>query len=92
MGNTPGAHALWQGETMYGISQRHLPAADKGITTAPLFLFLHEADKNRPLFEAWNQEDPVDPWGCERHRRIAALQGNSNPFVAAALGHGDARG
>jgi deoxyribonuclease I len=42
------------------------------------------SDKNRPLFEAWNTEDPVDPWECERDRRIAALQGNHNAFVAAA--------
>jgi deoxyribonuclease I len=42
------------------------------------------SEKNRPLFEAWYREDPVDPWECERDRRIAALQGNHNAFVAAA--------
>jgi deoxyribonuclease-1 len=42
------------------------------------------SEKNRPLFEAWNREDPVDAWECERDRRIAALQGNHNPFVAPA--------
>jgi deoxyribonuclease-1 len=35
------------------------------------------SDKNRPLFEAWE---------CERERRIAALQGNHNSFVAMACG------
>jgi deoxyribonuclease-1 len=40
--------------------------------------------RNYPLFEAWDWEDPVDAWECERDRRIAALQGNHNPFVAAA--------
>jgi deoxyribonuclease-1 len=40
------------------------------------------ADKNRKLFAAWAKEDPVDAWECERNRRIAALQGNPNPFVA----------
>jgi deoxyribonuclease I len=44
------------------------------------------SEKNRPLFEAWNSEDPVDTWECERDRRIAALQGNHNPFVAAVCG------
>jgi deoxyribonuclease I len=39
------------------------------------------SDKNRPLFEAWDREDPVDAWECERDRRIEALQGNHNPFV-----------
>jgi deoxyribonuclease I len=44
------------------------------------------SDKNRPLFEAWDREDPVDAWECERDRRIAALQGNHNSFVAMACG------
>jgi deoxyribonuclease-1 len=44
------------------------------------------SDKNRPLFEAWDREDPVDAWECERNRRIAALQGNHNSFVAMACG------
>ena len=41
------------------------------------------SDKNRPLFEAWDKEDPVDAWECERDRRIAQLQGNHNPFIIA---------
>jgi deoxyribonuclease-1 len=44
------------------------------------------SEKNRPLFDAWDREDPVDAWECERDRRIAALQGNHNPFVIAACG------
>jgi hypothetical protein len=30
------------------------------------------ADKNRPLFEAWTSEDPVDAGECERDRRSLA--------------------
>jgi deoxyribonuclease-1 len=37
--------------------------------------------KNQKLFEAWDKEDPVDAWECERVRRIEQLQGNKNPFV-----------
>lgn len=40
--------------------------------------------KNRKLFklfEAWNREDPVDVWECERCKRIERIQGNENPFV-----------
>lgn len=37
--------------------------------------------KNRRLFEIWDRQDPVDGWELERSRRIAAIQGNSNPFV-----------
>jgi len=38
---------------------------------------------HRALFAAWDREDPVDAWECERDRRIARLQGNANPFVQA---------
>jgi len=33
------------------------------------------------LFEAWDKEDPVDDWGCERSKRIEGIQRNYNPFV-----------
>jgi deoxyribonuclease-1 len=38
--------------------------------------------KNRKLFAAWNRQDPVDRWECERERRVAKILGNRNPFVA----------
>ena len=37
--------------------------------------------KNRKLFDAWNQSDPVDQWECERARRIEKIQGNVNEVV-----------
>ena len=37
--------------------------------------------KNRKLFDAWNQSDPVDKWECERAKRIERIQGNSNLVV-----------
>jgi deoxyribonuclease-1 len=37
--------------------------------------------KNRKLFEAWDKEDPVDDWECERSIRIEGIQRNDNPFV-----------
>ena len=37
--------------------------------------------KNRKLFKAWDEQDPIDPWECERNKRIEKLQGNENPFV-----------
>jgi len=37
--------------------------------------------KDRRLFEIWSRQDPVDAWEIERNLRIAAIQGNSNPFV-----------
>jgi len=40
--------------------------------------------KNRDLFDAWDKEDPVDAWECERCKRIGKIQGNENPFVKKA--------
>jgi deoxyribonuclease-1 len=37
--------------------------------------------KNKKLFEAWDREDPVDRWECERCKRIEWVQGNENPVV-----------
>lgn len=37
--------------------------------------------KQRQLFEAWARMDPVDSSELQRARRIAAIQGYSNPFV-----------
>ena len=37
--------------------------------------------KNRELFDAWNQSDPVDEWKCERVDRIEKIQGNMNEVV-----------
>lgn len=36
---------------------------------------------NEKLYEAWDKQDPVDAWECERCKRIEAIQGNENPFV-----------
>ncbi len=40
--------------------------------------------KNRKLFAAWDKEDPVDDWECERSKRIEGIQGNENSFVKKA--------
>ena len=38
-------------------------------------------DAHRPVFDQWDREDPPDAWEKDRNRRIAALQGNANPFI-----------
>jgi deoxyribonuclease-1 len=40
--------------------------------------------KNRKLFGAWDKEDPVDDWECERSKKIEGIQRNENPFVKKA--------
>ncbi len=37
--------------------------------------------KNQKLFEAWDKDDPIDDWECERSKRIEGIQRNDNPFV-----------
>lgn len=39
-------------------------------------------DAHRPVFDAWDREDPPDAWERERNARIAAKQGNANTFIA----------
>lgn len=38
--------------------------------------------QDRQLFTAWDKQDPVDAWEIERNKRIAAIQGNLNPFIS----------
>ena len=38
-------------------------------------------DAHRPLFDAWDTEDPPDPWERDRNKRIAKRQGNANAFI-----------
>lgn len=38
-------------------------------------------DAHRPVFDAWDVEDPPDAWERERNKRIAAKQGNANAFI-----------
>ena len=35
----------------------------------------------RDMFEQWSASDPISAWECTRAKRIAATQGNQNPFV-----------
>ena len=37
--------------------------------------------KNKEMFDAWNQEDPVSYWECKRAKKIERQQRNENPFV-----------
>ena len=39
------------------------------------------SEKNRKLFEAWDNSDPVDEWECERSRSIETIQDNINEIV-----------
>lgn len=36
-------------------------------------------------YEAWNKTYPPDAWEVERNKRIASVQGNSNPFISLEI-------
>jgi len=38
-------------------------------------------DQEEAVLRAWNAEDPVDEWERQRNERVAAAQGNRNPFI-----------
>jgi deoxyribonuclease-1 len=42
------------------------------------------SNKNAKLFESWHKMDPVDQWECERGRRLAKIQGNTNMVLEKA--------
>ena len=57
---------------------------------ARVWLYMHDVhgvridDGEHAMFLRWSASDPVTPWEQERDRRIAAVQGNSNPYVSGA--------
>ena len=68
------------------------PPPDKRGNIARIYFYMDWAypghgvisKKNRKLFQAWDKEDPVDAWECERSRRIEGIQKNENPFMKKA--------
>ena len=40
--------------------------------------------QSEKLFDAWDKQDPVDKWECDRCSRIEAIQGNENTVVKSA--------
>ena len=41
-------------------------------------------EKDKRLFKAWDRQDPVDAWECQRAKRIEGIQMNENPFIKKA--------
>ena len=42
------------------------------------------SNKNLKLFDAWDKQDEIDAWECQRTKRIENIQGNNNLFVKQA--------
>ncbi len=55
---------------------------------ARVWFYMHDQhgvvipDAEWKMFIDWDASDPVSSWELERDRRVAAVQGNSNPYVA----------
>lgn len=71
----------------------HFEPADctKG-DVARVWFYMHDEhgvvipDDEWEMFEEWADSDPVSPWEVERDARIAAIQGNHNPYVGGVAG------
>ena len=70
-------------------SRKVEPREEIRCEIARTYLYMHSvyhgrgiiSKKNRKLFDAWNQSDPVDEWECERAKRIEKIQRNRNEIV-----------
>lgn len=40
------------------------------------------SSQQKKLMKAWNKQDPVSEWECQRNEIIKSIQGNDNPFVS----------
>ncbi|MBX4180896.1 deoxyribonuclease I [Sodalis sp. CWE] len=65
------------------------PSRARGIIARTCFYMrdryhLYLSQEQVKLFENWNNTYPVSEWECKRNQRIAAIQGNSNPYVQQA--------
>ncbi len=91
---------VWEeNPSMYGqcavavdFKQRRVqPRPDERGKIARIYFYMHDkygmrmSQQERRLFCAWHRTYPVDAWELERDRRIAAIQGNHNPYVVDPL-------
>ena len=65
------------------------PALARGAIARTYFYMcdryqLRLSSQQTRLFEAWDKLYPVSEWECTRDQRIAAQQGNHNPYVQQA--------
>lgn len=70
--------------------RRAMPPVRARGAIARTYLYMNQRYKfklskqQQQLMAAWNKTYPVTSWECERDNRIAAIQGNHNPFVLQA--------
>jgi len=85
----PGCDAKDTGGVKAGASNAFEPPDCMKGNVARVWLYMADmhgvtiSAGERTMFEAWDDADPVSPWEKERDKRIAKVQGNSNPFVVS---------
>lgn len=88
-----GIHGATYGRCEMQVDFKHRsvmpPDRAKGAI-ARTYLYMSErydfrlSTQQKRLMQVWNKQYQVSPWECERDVRIAAIQGNHNPFVYSA--------
>ncbi len=69
------------------VDHRFEPADCTKGDVARVWFYMHDQhgvvipDEEWNMFVDWSTADPVSAWELERDRRIAAIQGNNNPYV-----------
>ncbi len=84
-----GLAEVYRGRPAKGFNPQAEPRPEVRGNIARIYFYMNWAypghgiltKKNQKLFEAWDKEDPVDDWECERSKRIEGIQRNGNPFV-----------
>ncbi|WP_083172306.1 deoxyribonuclease I [secondary endosymbiont of Trabutina mannipara] len=88
----------YSGKSQYGRCQMKIDFKNKQIdpptrvrgVIARTYFYMRDHYKLRlsraqtKLFELWNHTYPVTEWECKRNKRIAAIQGNPNPYIQLA--------
>ncbi len=68
-------------------SNRFEPADCTKGDVARVWFYMHDThgvvipDSEWHMFIEWDRSDLISPWELERDNRIAAVQGNHNPYV-----------
>ena len=86
----PGEERRFGSCDMEIVNRKAEPPEDVRGDIARIYFYMSDAypgrgivsKKNRKLFDAWDRQDPVDEWECEKERRVRAIQGSENFFVS----------
>ena len=68
-------------------NKRAYPKQDIRGDIARIYFYMSDkynvnlSNQERKLMEAWNKQDPIDEWEKIKNKRVAKIQGNSNPYI-----------